>query len=68
MLGFQFDPQGRKHPSGPMFLLLADRYWVGVLGGPTPLLLNVASAAGRILANFIISGSEHEYYHDLETQ
>jgi hypothetical protein len=51
-----------------MFLLLADRYWVGVLGGPTPLLLNVASAAGRILANFIISGSEHEYYHDLETQ
>jgi len=25
------------------------------------LLLNVASAAGRILANFIISGAKHEY-------
>jgi hypothetical protein len=40
------------------------RYWVGCgkhAWWANSLLLSVASAAGRILANFIISGAEHEY-------
>jgi hypothetical protein len=29
--------------------------------GQLPVVLSLASATGRILANFIISGAEHEY-------